>query len=476
MDQLPVFWNLSNRACLVVGGGAVATRKVRLLLDAGAAVTVVAPEISSRLERWRRTEQLTLLRRPFSPALLDRQWLVIAATSDRAVNGLVATAAEERQVPCNVVDDPTLGNSFLPAIVDRAPVTVAISTGGRAPVLARLLKERLDRWLPQRLGRLAAFAGQRRFPVASALATSKQRQHFWRDVLDGPVADHVLAGREVEADAAFRQALAGDPVSPAGEAYLVGAGPGDGGLLTIKALELLQRADVVMHDRLVAPEIVQLARREAEIINVGKSPEGPSTPQDTINRLLVDRVRAGLRVCRLKGGDPLVFARLGEEIAALADAGLPFQVVPGISAASGAAASAAIPLTLRGAAQAVVVVTGRSEDPAGQPDWPALARPGQTLAFYMAVGQFRQIALKLTGHGLPASTPIAVIERATTAAQRTTRSQLGQLPTLAKTHGIRAPAILLIGETVRAADRWRGREQGGSPTQDTLELATAHHG
>ncbi len=476
MNQLPVFLTLKERSCLVVGGGAVATRKVRLLLDAGAAVTVVAPELSSRLERWQHTERLTLLRRRFAPALLDQQWLAIAATSDRAVNAAVAAAAEARQVHCNVVDDTTLGNCFLPAIVDRAPVTVAIGTGGRAPVLARLLKERLDRWLPQRLGSLAVFAGRRRAAVSRVLATPEQRQHFWRDVLDGPVADHVLAGREVEADASFQQALAGAPARQAGEAYLVGAGPGDPGLLTIRALELLQRADVVLHDRLVAPEIVRLARREADIINVGKSPDGPSTSQEAINRLLVDKVRSGLRVCRLKGGDPSVFARLGEEIAALADAGLPFQVVPGISAASGAAASAAIPLTLRDAAQAVVLVTGRSEDPAGEPDWASLARPGQTLAFYMAVGQFPQIALKLMAQGLPASTPIAVIERATTPTQRTTRSRLGELSTLARTHGIRAPAILLIGETVRVSDRWRGLEQGGQPRQETLELATAHYG
>jgi uroporphyrin-III C-methyltransferase/precorrin-2 dehydrogenase/sirohydrochlorin ferrochelatase len=476
MDQLPLFLSLKERPCLVVGGGAVATRKVRLLLDAGAAVTVVAPQISSQLEQWQAAGQLKVLRRPFAATVLDRQWLVIAATSDQAVNAAVAAAAEARQVPCNVVDDPALGNCFLPAIVDRAPVTIAIGTGGRAPVLARLLKERLDRWLPQSLGRLAAFAGRRRSEVARVLATSAQRRHFWRDVLDGPIAEDVLAGREPRAAASFRQALAAEPAARVGEAYLVGAGPGDAGLLTLKGLELLQRADLVLHDRLVAPEILQLARRDAELIDVGKRPNGPSTSQETINRLLVDGVRAGRRVCRLKGGDPSLFARLGEEVATLADAGLPFHIVPGVSAVSGAAAYAGIPLPLRGVSQSVVLVTGRSSHPADQPNWASLAQAGQTLAFYMGVGQFREIAVKLQTHGLPATTPVAVIERATTLAQRTTRSQLKHLPTLAQRHGIQAPAILLIGQTVRAAERWQWFEHRSHSSAEPVELATAHYG
>jgi uroporphyrin-III C-methyltransferase/precorrin-2 dehydrogenase/sirohydrochlorin ferrochelatase len=459
-----------------VGGGSIATRKVRLLLDAEAAVTVVAPDISAQLAQWHAAGRLKLLRETFATALIEGQWFVIAATSDRAVNAAVAAAAEARQVPCNVVDDPALGNCFLPAIVDRCPVTIAIGTGARAPVLARLLKERLDRWLPERLGRLAAFAGRLRPDVSMALASSEQRRDFWREVLDGPIAEDVLAGRESAAGEAFQRALRSQPAERLGEAYLVGAGPGDPGLLTLKGMELLQRADVVLYDRLVAPEILQFARREADLIDVGKRPDGPSTSQATIDQLLVEKVRAGYRVCRLKGGDPSVFARLGEEMTALADAGLPFQIVPGISAFSGAAAYAGIPLTLRGISQAVVLITGRNKDPAVQPDWRGLAQPGQTLAFYMGVGQFQEIATRLQQHGLPGSTPIAVIERATTATQRTTRSQLQHLPTLAQKHGITAPAILFIGESVRAAERWQWFERPVLPAAEPAELATAHYG
>jgi uroporphyrin-III C-methyltransferase/precorrin-2 dehydrogenase/sirohydrochlorin ferrochelatase len=468
MQYLPIFASLSGQPCLVVGGGNVAERKVAQLLAAGALVTVNAPELSPGLKADAEAGRINLVLRPFDPSLVPFQLLVIAATSDRAVNDAVAESARIALRLCNVVDDPEVSTYISPSIVDRSPLLVAVSSGGQAPVLARLLRQQLESWLPARLGALAEWAGSWRERVKAKLPDVTARRRLWEQVLTGAldarpgVAHDVLSGgRLATADAALSAALeVGEYRAPGpGEAWLVGAGPGDPELLTLRGLHLLQHADVVLYDRLVAPALLAYARRDAELINVGKTGGGPSTAQAAINALLIARVRAGQRVCRLKGGDPYVFGRGSEEALALADAGLPFQVVPGITAASGCGAYAGIPLTHRKEAHAVTFVTAHlgsgqesdqesARETAQEPDWQSLAALGQTLVVYMTGRRVADVSAALLQYGRPAATPAAVVMAGTTDAQRCVTGTLGDIAGRVSAAGVTSPAILYVGDVV----------------------------
>jgi uroporphyrin-III C-methyltransferase/precorrin-2 dehydrogenase/sirohydrochlorin ferrochelatase len=476
MRHLPLFALLRDRECLVVGGGIVASRRAKLLLEARARVTVLAPSISAEIEALARADsRLTLSRRSFSASVVEGYWLVVAATSDPAVNEAVAAAAEQAKRFCNVVDDPRRCSFIMPAIVDRDPVTIAISSGGASPVLSRWIKGVIESLLPQRLGALAELAADWRARVRAAVPDPERRRHFWEWVITGRIADQCFAGAAEAAERALERALdaerEGRSMQPAsGEGWLVGAGPGRPDLITLRGRQLLAIADVVLYDRLASPELLKFARRDAELIDVGKTAHEASIAQHEINRLLVELVAAGKRVCRLKGGDPLVFGRGGEEIEALVEAGLPFQIVPGVSAVEGCAAYAGIPLTLRDVSQAVVIATGHTKDHAAADL--ASFRPGQTLALYMGVGQYDAIRAELVRAGHPPSTPATIIERGTTDAQRVICTSLARIAEARDRFHVRSPALLLVGPTAALAERYAwfaaGRleildDRGGGP-------------
>jgi uroporphyrin-III C-methyltransferase/precorrin-2 dehydrogenase/sirohydrochlorin ferrochelatase len=453
MDYLPIFLRVQERQAVVVGGGAVAARKVELLLRCGADVAVVAPELRkpmAELFAMVARRRLKHIQAEFAAEHLAGAGLVIAATDSNDVNSAVADAARVHNIPINVVDNVTLSTFILPAIVDRSPVIVAIGSSGSAPVLARGLRAQLEALLPARLGSLAKFAGERREKVQRALRPS-QRRRFWERVLGGPVAARVLGGQEVEADEAFSRELnTFRTAPPSGEVYLIGAGPGDPDLLTLKALQLLQQADVILYDRLVSPAVLDRARRDAERVFVGKEAREHHVTQQRIHELLVDYARRGLRVARLKGGDPFIFGRGGEEIEVLAKNGIPFTIVPGITAGLGAAASSGIPLTHRELSQAVTFTTGHLAQ-GDALDWQALARPRHTVVFYMGVAQIELITQKLQAAGAPPERPVAIIERATLSDQRVIRGTLADITDLARTSKVAAPSLLVIGDVVNAA-------------------------
>ena len=455
MEYFPLFLKLERQPVLVVGGGAVAARKIELLRRAQAQVTVVAPAVNDTVAGWAKQGLVEHICAEFQPEHLDGKKLAIAATDRRAVNAWVAHQAEVRNIPINVVDDRELSRFIMPAIVDRSPVIVAVGSSGDAPVLTRRLREKLEAFLPTRLGALARLAGAWRGRVKQRLTNNAARRKFWERFFDGDIAADVLAGREAQALAAIEGQLQRGEVMEGerGEVALVGAGPGDPSLLTLRALRVLQNADVILHDRLVSDEILQLARRDAEFISVGKASGHAPIPQEQINALLVEHALAGKRVVRLKGGDPFVFGRGGEELEALAAHCIRFEVVPGVTAASGCAAYAGIPLTHRDYAQSLTLVTGhfKADDDAAL-DWDALARPGQTVVFYMGLGRLPQILARLRAHGVPAERAAAVIEQGTQASQRVVTGTVGSLHERVDAEQIRSPALLIVGEVTRLHD------------------------
>ncbi len=449
MDFLPIFMNLRGEPCLVVGGGEVAARKCALLLRAGAKVTVCAPELAPAFDTGRIEHRAAR----FREADLDGQALVIAATDDQAVNRAVAAAARARRIPVNVADQPELCTFILPSIIERAPLTVAISSGGASPVLARLLRARLESLIPAAYGRLAALAAEFRERV-KARFRGAERRRFWERALEGPIAEMVLAGRDAEARHALEAALGDTRLAlSGGDVALVGAGPGDPDLLTFRALRLMQQADVVVYDRLVSKPILDLVRLEAERIYAGKARARHALPQEDINALLVRLAREGKRVVRLKGGDPFIFGRGGEEIATLAAEGIPFQVVPGITAAAGCASYAGIPLTHREHAQSVMFVTGHLRDGTMNLNWRALAQPQQTLVVYMGLLGLEVLCRELVAHGLPASLPAALVQQGTTPQQRVLEGTLATLPGIVAASEVRAPTLVIVGEVVRLRER-----------------------
>jgi uroporphyrin-III C-methyltransferase/precorrin-2 dehydrogenase/sirohydrochlorin ferrochelatase len=454
MDFLPIFLDVRGQSCLVVGGGEVAARKVELLLKAQAQVTVVAPDLCAALAAHRQAGRIAHVLASFQAEQVGSQRVVIAATGDEAVNRAVAAAARERNIPVNVVDRPELCSFIMPAIIDRSPVVVAVSSGGRSPVLARLLRARLESLIPAAYGRLASLVGAFRERVKARFARAADRRVFWERMLQGSVAELAYAGRDAEARAELEKHLHGAAEGLArGEVYLVGGGPGDPDLLTFRALRLMQQADVVVYDRLVSKEVLELVRRDAEKLYAGKERDNHSLPQEDINQLLVRLAKEGKRVLRLKGGDPFIFGRGGEEIATLAAEGIPFQVVPGITAAAGCAAYSGIPLTHRDYSQAVVFVTGNLRDGTVNLNWPALAQPNQTVVFYMGLHGVPEICQGLTGHGMPATTPVALIQQGTTQNQRVYISTLAGLPALVQRESIRPPTLIIVGQVVQLHDK-----------------------
>ncbi len=454
MDYLPVCMRLRAEAAVVVGGGRVAGRKLDWLLRAGASVTVVAPKLAPELERRAATGEFRHCAEPFAPHQLSGAVLVVAATDDALVNAAVSRAAHERHIPVNVVDAPELSTFIFPAIVDRSPLVVAVSSGGSAPVLARRVRGQIEALLPARLGALARFVGERRRTVKRSLAAFARRA-FWERTVGGVAGSRVLTGDTAGAESAFRRELLAWELaasatalgSRCGEVYLIGAGPGDPDLLTLRALQLLQQADVILHDRLIPGAILDRARRDAERICVGKA-SGEHAQQAHIHALLVKFARQGKRVARLKGGDPFVFGRGGEEIEVLAAHGIPFTVVPGITAALGAAAAAGIPLTHRALAHGVTFVTGHSS---ATLDWPALARAAQTVVVYMGVAQLPRIAAQLLAAGASPALPTALVEQATLPGQRVLRATLGDIAALAAREQVAAPALLIVGTVAATA-------------------------
>lgn len=445
MDYLPLFCQLRDKHCLLVGGGDVAERKARLLLDAGARLTVNALTFSPCFLEWGRQSKVTLLMRPFSPSLLDDVWLAIAATNNVAVNQLIYDSATRRRIFCNVVDTPSLASFIMPSIIDRSPLMIAVSSGGKAPVLARMMREKLESLLPLHLGKLATLAGTLRERVKQHYANGSERRRFWEKLFSHDRLAQSLANNDVTQTEKLTDALFNMPLNDRGEVVLVGAGPGDAGLMTLKGLQQLQQADVVVYDRLVSEEVLNLVRRDAECIYVGKKSGYHSLPQEQINQLLQNKAAERKRVVRLKGGDPMIFGRGGEELEHLQQAGIPFSVVPGITAAAGCAAYSGIPLTHRDYAQGVHLVTGHITHD-NDLDWPCLAQEKQTLVFYMGLMQAEHIQLKLLEHGLPDTTPIALIENGTTTEQKVLTGQLAALGSLAQ--HVASPCLMIIGETV----------------------------
>lgn len=462
MDYLPLFHNLQKRQVLVVGGGEVALRKARLLASAGAVLRVVAPLIEPQLiELVERAAGQSVVR-GYLDSDLDGCVLAVAATDDETLNARVSQDAHAKGVPVNVVDAPALCSVIFPAIVDRSPLLVAVSSGGDAPVLARLIRARIETWIPAAYGRLAGLAKKFRSQVKKRLPDVQQRRVFWEDVFQGGIAERVFAGQEGEAERLLEEKLAGAEVQALGEVYLVGAGPGDPDLLTFRALRLMQQADVVLYDRLVAPAIIELCRRDAERIYVGKQRADHALPQEQINQQLVSLARQGKRVLRLKGGDPFIFGRGGEEIEELAANGIPFQVVPGITAASGCAAYAGIPLTHRDYAQSVRFVTGHLKDGSCDLPWSDLTAQGQTLVFYMGLVGLPLICEQLIRHGRAADTPAALVQQGTTPGQRVFTGTLADLPRQVAEHEVHAPTLVIVGEVVRLRDKLAWFE-GGQP-------------
>lgn len=464
MDYLPISLKLRDARVLLVGGGKVATRKARLLLGAGASLTVVAPELHEELEQLLEHSGGVWQQGEYDETAIHGVVLVVAATPHRLVNEQVHRDATARQLPVNVVDSPDLCTVIFPSIVDRSPLTIAISSGGNSPVLVRLVRRKVEAMLPATYGALAEFAGRMRELVKAAIPGESPRRLFWEQTVEGAVAELVLAGRETRAEELLREQLQSTDTSPRGEVYLVGAGPGDPDLMTFKALRLLQSADVVLHDRLVAPEIVNLARRDAERIYVGKSRADHALPQQEINQLLLDLARQGKRVVRLKGGDPFIFGRGGEEIELLAQHDIPFQVVPGITAANGAACYAGIPLTHRDYAQSVRFVAGHLKNGTLDHDWRQFLAETETLVFYMGLVGLPIICEQLQKHGRAADTPIALVERASTSDQRVLTGTLATMTEIAQREQPRAPTLIVVGDVVRLHDKlaWFG---SGDPTK-----------
>jgi uroporphyrin-III C-methyltransferase / precorrin-2 dehydrogenase / sirohydrochlorin ferrochelatase len=457
MNYFPVFFDLTAQKVLVVGGGEVALRKVSLLERSGAAITLIAPVIHPELAKRAAAGAIRLENREFVPLDLDGARLVIVATSRRAINRWIATLGESRGIPVNVVDDVHASRFIVPAVIDRDPVMVAISTGGASPVLARRLRERLEAFIPKRIGDFALWLRTLRGP-ARRLRDSNARRGFFEELVDGAAARRFVDGDAAGAQRIAQQLLARSKLAPrpAGDVTLVGAGPGDPELLTLKALRALQDADVILHDRLVPQAVLELARRDAQLICVGKAPGNVGSTQAQINAMLIEHACNGQRVVRLKGGDPFIFGRGGEELEALKRAHISFSVVPGVTAALGCAAYAGIPLTHRDYAHSVTFVAGHNEQDGKEPDWRALAAPGTTAVFYMGLARAAHIAARLMEHGAAASRPAGLIAHGTLPNQRVISATLATLGDAIARANLESPALLVVGEVVslHAALSW----------------------
>ncbi|CAM3001517.1 siroheme synthase CysG [Pseudoalteromonas distincta] len=473
MQYLPIFTKLDNKPVLVVGGGEVALRKCRAFLKARASVTLVAPWFCDELKEHAHNNEVTLIDAYFDESHLDGKMLVIAATDRDEVNNNVFELANARNVFVNVVDDQPKCTFIFPSIVDRDPITIAISSAGTAPVLARRLREKLETLIPHHIGPLATLVGGFRDKVKKRFKHFSDRRQFWEGVFDSSVVSKVQTGDTQGAEQQLEQMLDAK-AEPEGEVYVVGAGPGDPELLTLKALQLMQQADVVVYDFLVSDEIMELVRRDADLICVGKRLGDHSVVQEDTNQMLVDLAKQGKKVCRIKGGDPFIYGRGGEEVQVLAANNVNYQIVPGITAAAGCSAYAGIPLTHRDHAQAIQFVTGHCKKDGQELDWQSLAKPNQTLAIYMGVIKSPHIQSELLKHGRKADTPVAIIENGTRKNQRVVTGQLGELADLIQRNSIISPALLIIGEVAALHSQlaWFGKnEQTSSFAQPLTDVS-----
>ncbi len=450
MINFPIFIKLQDQHCLVVGGGVVATRKIKQLLIAGAKVFVVAPNIETALEKLKESGDIRYFQQAYTEKCLEGKQLVIAATNDKQLNNQIAKRAKSQNILVNVVDDYDAGTFIMPSIINRNPVVIAISTSGIAPVLTKLLSIRIETLIPSNYGKLASLISRFRDSAKEKYPSTKDRRRFWESILDGPIAEMFYAGQE-EKTLKLLEAQLGNESShldSKGEVYLVGGGPGDPELLTFRALRLMQQADVVLYDRLVAPKILEFVRKDAKRIYVGKERDRHALPQAEINQMLVDLAKQGRRVLRLKGGDPFMFGRGGEEIDLLYENNIPFQIVPGITAASGCASYAGIPLTHRNYAQSCLFVTGHLKDGSMNLNWQTLVQPQQTLAVYMGTHSLDILSRQLIKHGMKKSMPAAIIQQGTTGDQNVYLSTIECLPEVPKENNVKPPSMIIIGEVV----------------------------
>ena len=454
MHALPIFMNITNRRCVVIGGGEVASRKVIMLLKANAAITLYSPEICPALQVLSEDGTITHIKANFEPSQLTDACLVIAATDVEVVNMAVSIAAKAKNIPVNVVDSPALCTFTMASIVERSPIVIAISSEGNAPVLARYLRTKIETMLPAGYGRIASIAGEFRDKVKAKYATTQARRIFWEGVLQGPIVERILSGQEAAARNSLNELLSSkaEPTHN-GEVYLVGGGPGDPDLLTFRALRLMQQCDVCVYDKLVSPEVLELVRRDAELIYVGKSRDQHTLPQEQINALLAKLALEGKRVLRLKGGDPFIFGRGGEEIETLMQQGVPFQVVPGITAANGVSSYAGIPLTHRDYAQACLFITGHLKDGLLNLDWEAMSRPHQTVVIYMGLVGLTEICQQLIVRGVSPDMPVAVVQQGTTQQQRVVTATLETLAIKVAAAAMKPPCLTIIGEVVQLREK-----------------------
>ena len=459
MEHLPIFINLKQRPVLVVGGGDIALRKINLLIKAQARVDCLSPFFCEGMNSLSRDNYVNLINKSFEPADIKDYSVIIAATDDATVNSSISSIAHDKRIPVNVVDSPALSSFIMPSIVDRSPVIIAVSSAGKAPVLARIIRAKLETVIPSAYGILAEIAGEYRQKVKDRFSKIKDRRAFWEATFSGVIAEKVFSGRINEAKDDIEKQLNDSVEMELGEVYLVGAGPGDPDLLTFKALRLIQQADVVLYDRLVSKGVMDLVRRDSELIYVGKKGgSDKSTRQVDINNQLVELAKSGKRVCRLKGGDPFIFGRGGEEIESLSENGIPFQVVPGITAASGCSSYAGIPLTHRDYSQSCRFVTAHLKNGTTNLPWDEFIVDQQTIVFYMALSGANYICEKLMEYGMDKDMPIAIIEKGTMPEQKVYISSLTKLPDLLAKEDIHAPTLMIVGEVVKLNEKlnWYG--------------------
>ena len=459
MEHLPIFINIKQKPTLVVGGGDIALRKINLLLKAKAKVDCLSPLFCEDINTLFKDGYIKLIKKSFEQADIKDYSVIIAATDDSLVNSLISSIAHDKRIPVNVVDSPALSSFIIPSIVDRSPVIIAVSSAGKAPVLARIIRAKLETVIPSSYGILAEIAGEYRQRVKDRFSQIKDRRAFWETAFSGVIAEKVFSGRINEAKNDIEKQLNDSVEMELGEVYLVGAGPGDPDLLTFKALRLIQQADVVLYDRLVSKGVMELVRRDSELIYVGKKGgSDKSTRQVDINNQLVELAKSGKRVCRLKGGDPFIFGRGGEEIESLSENGIPFQVVPGITAASGCSSYAGIPLTHRDYSQSCRFVTAHLKNGTTNLPWDEFIVDQQTIVFYMALSGANYICEKLMEHGMDKDMPIAIIEKGTMPEQKVYISSLTKLPDLLAKEDIHAPTLMIVGEVVKLNEKlnWYG--------------------
>ena len=468
MKHFPIFLDLKDRPCIVIGGGSVASRKITNLLTANAKVIVISPTVTPDIQQFAENKEITLLQREFEKADIALAFLIIAATDNKQLNAEIAELAHAANTPVNVADDPALCSFIFPSILDRSPVTIAVSTGGASPVLARQLRMMLETMIPSACGRLAGITEEYREKVKQQFPKQEQRKAFWENALKGTFAELVYAGQDSAARLLLDDLLAkGYDQNLIGEVYLVGAGPGDPDLLTFKAVRLMQQADIMVYDRLVSKPILDMTNKNAERLYVGKEKDNHAVPQDKINDLLVDLAKQGKRVLRLKGGDPFIFGRGGEEIETLAENNIPFQVVPGVTAASGCSSYAGIPLTHRDYAQSVTFATGHLKDGSINLNWQQLTQKNHTIVFYMGLTGMSVISEQLQAHGMSGDMPAALVEQGTTRNQRVHIGTVATLPQLVIDSKVRAPTLTIIGEVVKLHDKlhWYKPEQHVQETE-----------